>query len=196
MGLAEYYKQEKKYSQAMYIIFTSLRVLPETKDSEEMRASLHMMMGNILLDFFEYNSILLRTGLGDKKDGEIKLLEDFINLQDLVFDDNLVSFPKNKVYRDVNDIKTLFKMAMTQFKKASGIFVLDGYVTEHVNIVKQMSKLYLTLSRIEEKKSRIYAMNLRRAELIKPLHAEISPKHYVNLWRVSNSGNLRNSASS
>lgn len=169
----------------MYIIFTSLRILPDKEEYEEMKASLHIMMGNILSDFFEYNSILLRTGLEEKKEAEVKMLEDFINMEELVFDDNIVTFPKNKVYRDVNDIKTLFKMAMTQYKKAMAIFVLDGFVTEHVNIVRQMSKLYLTLSRIEEKKSRIYAMNVRRAELVKPLHKEISPKHYVNLWRVS-----------
>lgn len=67
MGLAEYYKQENQYSESMYIIFTALRVLPESKNFEEMRASLHIMMGNILLDFFDYNSLLIRTGLEEKK---------------------------------------------------------------------------------------------------------------------------------
>lgn len=185
MGLAEYYKQENQYSESMYIIFTALRVLPESKNFEEMRASLHIMMGNILLDFFDYNSLLIRTGLEEKKEDEIKQLEDFINSQELVFRDNLVSFPVNKIYRNVEEIKTLFKMVMTEYKKALSIFVLDGFVTEHTNILKQISKLYLSMSKLETKQSRIYAMNLKRANLIQPLYKDISPKHYINLWRVN-----------
>lgn len=184
MGLAEYYKQENQYSQAMYIIFTALKVLPNFKESEEMRASLHIMMGNILLDFLEYNSLLIRTGLEEKKEEEVKQLEDFINSKELVFDDNIVNFPVNKVYRNIDEIKTLFKMAMTEYKKALDFFVLDGYVTEHTNVVKQISKLYLILSKLEVNQSRIYAMNKRRVDLIKPLFDDISPKHYINLWRV------------
>lgn len=184
MGLAEYYKQENLFSESMYIIFTALRVLPDSKEYEEMQASLHIMMGNILFAFFEYNSILIRTGVEERKDEEVKELEDFINSKELEFEENMVSFPVNKIYRNLNDIKTLFKMAMTEYKKALSIFVLDGYVTEHANILKQMSRLYLSISKLETKKSRIYAMNKRRAEMVEPLYKEISPKHYINLWRV------------
>lgn len=60
-------------------------------------------------------------------------------------------------------------MAMTQYKKASNLFVLDGYVTEHVQIAKQMSELYKILGDLEEKPGRKYAMGNKRAEIITPL---------------------------
>jgi tetratricopeptide (TPR) repeat protein len=97
MGLAEYYKGNHNYSQAMYIVFVALSILPDGK-KKKTRASLNIMMGNIMADFLDYNIGLIKCGLPEKEDGEIKLLLNQINRELLVFEDLKVTFPNNNVF--------------------------------------------------------------------------------------------------
>ena len=60
---------------------------------------------------------------------------------------------------------------------------MDGYVTEHVGVIRSKSKLYAHLSNLESSIARKYAMASKRKDLIKELYKEISPKHFVNIWR-------------
>ena len=183
MGLAEYYKQERMYSQALYIVFTALDLLPADRHRKT-KASLRIMLGNIMNDFFEYNVTLIRADLHEKGDKEVEQLEKFINKQALVFEGVSINFPTNKVYRNYEEIKTLFKMIMTEYKKALEVYVLDGNVTEHVQIIKEMSSVYKKLSLLETDADRKVAMELKRKELIEPLFKELNPKAYIGLWRV------------
>ena len=75
-------------------------------------------------------------------------------------------------------------MALTEYKKALSVYKLDGYVTEHIQINKQISGLYKKLSQLEPDQSRQALMLLKRRELIQPLVDGISPKAYIGLWRV------------
>ena len=100
MGLAEYYKSNNNYSQAMYIVFVSLSILPEGR-KKKTRASLNIMMGNIMGDFLEYNIGLINVGLPEKSDEEIGLLLKHINRELLVFEDLEVTFPKNTVKKRI-----------------------------------------------------------------------------------------------
>ena len=46
-----------------------------------------------------------------------------------------VKFPlKIEDFKSIEDAKTLFRLANTQFKRSLEYFVLDGYVTEHVQM--------------------------------------------------------------
>ena len=96
MGLAEYYKGNHQYSQAMYVIFISLSILPEGK-KKKTRASLNIMMGNIVADFLEYNTMLINLDFKDKEQAEIDQVINNINRQSLLFEDMNVTFPKNAV---------------------------------------------------------------------------------------------------
>jgi hypothetical protein len=63
----------------MYIIFTALDILPREAE-DELKASLHIMMGNILKEFLDYNITLIKTQNLEKRDAnEISSLEKFIN---------------------------------------------------------------------------------------------------------------------
>lgn len=96
-----------------------------------------------------------------------------------------VEFPelnlKMSEIKDINDIeqaKLLFRLANTQFKKAIDFFLLDGFVTEHVQLKQDMSKLYKYLALAESDKDRILAMTERRKDLLEPLINELNPKAY------------------
>ena len=60
-----------------------------------------------------------------------------------------MKWPEIKSLKSIEDAKTLFKLANTQFKKAMDYYVLDGYVTENVTIKQGICALYKSLSRIE-----------------------------------------------
>lgn len=49
------------------------------------------------------------------------------------------------------------------------IYVLDGYVTEHIDILFSQSKLYQYLCLIEESPERIIGMLEKRKELMLPI---------------------------
>lgn len=96
MGLAEYYKGNHQYSQAMYVIFVAMSILPEGR-KKKTRASLNIMMGNIMSDFLDYNAMLINIGLKEKQQEEIDQVTNNVNRQSLVFEDLKVQFPKNNV---------------------------------------------------------------------------------------------------
>lgn len=72
----------------------------------------------------------------------------------------------------------MFRIANTQFKRSLEYFVLDGYVTEHIQMKQDVSKLYKLLSQLESDKDRFIAMQERRKEMLEPITKEINPKAY------------------
>lgn len=75
-----------------------------------------------------------------------------------------MNWPEIKNLCGIDDAKTLFKLANTQFKKALEYYVLDGYVTEHVQCQQGISQLYKHLTKLEQDKQRVVLMHQRRLE--------------------------------
>lgn len=184
MGLAEYYKQEQQYSQAIYILFTALEVLPANRHLRT-KASLRIMLGNVLNDQLDYNCRLIRSdAISSASEKERNQLVSHMNTQALKFEGVKIHFPQTKLYSTYEEVKILFKMAMTEYKKAMEVYPLDGYVTEHCNIVKEVSRLYKTLSSLETDPDRRAAMETKRKDLVDPIYKSLNPKVYIGLWRV------------
>lgn len=58
--------------------------------------------------------------------------DNIVSKQLILFDEFKQAFPKVALPKDIEACKSLFRQANTQFKKALDVFVLDGYVTEHI----------------------------------------------------------------
>jgi hypothetical protein len=78
----------------------------------------------------------------------------------------------------MEDAKTLFKLSNTQFKKAMEYYVLDGYVTEHVQAQQGISMLYKSLTKLEKDVSRTVLMHQRRIESLEYLQQSLNPNAY------------------
>lgn len=52
----------------------------------------------------------------------------------------------------------MFRQANTQFRKALEVFVLDGYVTEHIEVLFSQSRLYKALALLEKSPERKASM--------------------------------------
>lgn len=57
---------------------------------------------------------------------------DMVSKKFVEFPELELKWPEIKNVTGMEDAKTLFRLANTQFKKAVDHYVLDGYVTEHV----------------------------------------------------------------
>ena len=54
--------------------------------------------------------------------------------QFVLFPELSIKFPTVTDVNDIEQAKLLFRLANTQFKKALDYFLLDGYVTEHIQM--------------------------------------------------------------
>lgn len=106
------------------------------------------------------------------------MVPDIVHHQFILFPELNLKFPDIKDINDIEQAKLLFRLANTQFKKAMDYFVLDGFVTEHVQLKQDLSKLYKYLAMVEPDKDRVIAMQERRREMLEPLLQEINPKAY------------------
>eukprot|EP00811_Abedinium_folium_P033512 NODE_6469_length_1669_cov_4.754864.p1 GENE.NODE_6469_length_1669_cov_4.754864~~NODE_6469_length_1669_cov_4.754864.p1 ORF type:complete len:508 (-),score=193.55 NODE_6469_length_1669_cov_4.754864:145-1560(-) len=79
--------------------------------------------------------------------------------------------------------REIFKLANYYFSQALCSFPLDGWVTEHVKILQELSQIYRTLVWWEKDPKRIAAMMVRRARMLTPLLEQLNPRVYVAFWR-------------
>ena len=61
--------------------------------------------------------------------------------------------------------------------------MLDGYVTEHIEVLFSQSKLYKALSIVEKSPERMASMLETRAKMLEPLLKELNPKAYPATWQ-------------
>ena len=62
------------------------------------------------------------------------------------------------------------------------VFVLDGFVTENVNMLLDINKLYQFLGRLEKNEKRAYKMLVRRLNLLKDIFKDLNKEAFVGLW--------------
>ena len=71
--------------------------------------------------------------------------------------------------KNLDEAKTLFRLANTQYKRALDFYILDGFVTENVLIKQGMSQLYRHLIQLEPSDERKEMMLNRRKEMLEAL---------------------------
>jgi len=79
--------------------------------------------------------------------------------------------------------RELFNSSMTHFKAALTFYELDGWVTEHCNILMDISNLYRCLAGFEPDMHRRVLMHKQRASRLEPLHGALNPEFFLGLVR-------------
>lgn len=77
--------------------------------------------------------------------------------------------------------REVFKAGHFHLLKAKEYIVLDGYVTEHIGILRNISSLYKYLACFESDPKRILAMHLRRTALLVSIPEQLNPSIYCGL---------------
>ncbi|KNC97143.1 uncharacterized protein SPPG_07534 [Spizellomyces punctatus DAOM BR117] len=79
------------------------------------------------------------------------------------------------------EAQPLFLEGLRCLEEAKKFFVIDGFVTDHVGIVKDMSQLYKHLGAFESDPVRRSALTQRCALLLTPLLESLNPAHFLDL---------------
>jgi hypothetical protein len=68
-------------------------------------------------------------------------------------------------------------------KKSLEYFVLEGFVTEHITINRELSSLYKHLAFFDSDNLRVISMLERRCSILEPIIKSINEKVYVMQWQ-------------
>jgi len=178
LGLAEFYNANLEFAQSKYLLMAGLSIIPEDS-KKKLHATFYMALGQHLLEYLSYAIEKFLTGQQD----EPTIVEN-LNKSTIILSNINVEFVKLSLPKTKEDINSIFRQMNTQFKKALKYYELDGYVTEYIQIVRDMSKGYRYLMLIEEDGERSMALLDRRRELLEYPAKEINPKAYELYWQV------------
>ena len=173
---------------------------PECRDDDEaqkLRANIARMKGKFYTDLLHASAEKVITRLEEERYGRSEEGEEAqgaplgsgtalpapgLRLQKFAAL-NLPDPPSCELASTFDDARELFKNALMSFTKALQYFVIDGFVTEHVEIKQSMSSMYRSLAAFEEDKSRSCKMHKRRINLLEPLVLELNHNVYQNYYR-------------
>ena len=131
--------------------------------------------------------------LGDSSDRLLQAADRDVNPNEIVrssstpefqFDLPLPSAPIRCAYvLDYAEARTVFLFAMERIASAKSFYVLDGFVTDHVELCQDTSQLYGKLVFFESNTARQCRMHKRRIDVLSSLCREISEDHYLHVMR-------------
>jgi tetratricopeptide (TPR) repeat protein len=182
INLSDFYTENQHYAQSEYILISAISLLPEdlTK-KKKIRASLQIQLGKYFLERLKFAVRQTKEQLWINENEE---LYSIVNKRIFTFNNLNILWPKIEDVRDIEQAKLLFRLANTQFKKAIEYYVMDGFVSEHINITRDISQLYKYLMFFETDNNRIFAMLERRITLLEGILKQINPKVYIIQWQV------------
>jgi hypothetical protein len=97
-------------------------------------------------------------------------------------EDHLIAITSNMAL-DFDQARKIFLKAQSILNEAKEYFKLDGYVTDHCEIIRDLSDLYGALIFFEEDHDRRCKMHKRRLDMLVPICDEISAQFYLQLKR-------------
>ncbi|KAG8135286.1 hypothetical protein E2320_008318 [Naja naja] len=84
---------------------------------------------------------------------------------------------------DFKEAREVFLVGQNYVNEAKEFFQVDGYVTDHIEIVQDHSALFKVLAFFEEDFERRCKMHKRRIDMLEPLYSGLNPHYYLLLCR-------------
>ena len=181
MNLSDFYMESQNFAQTEYILFCAMSLLPkDLEQKKKLRAAVQAQLGKYYLERLKLALLLKRK---NAKISDEENLRKLLNSQKFIIKNLDIKFPEIKDVIDLEDAKKIFRLGNTQLKKALKIFVLDGFVTDHIKITQNISSLYKYLIFFENDNGRIFAMEERRINMLEPIYKAINHKVYIMQWQ-------------
>ena len=182
INLSDFYLESQNLAQTEYILKCALTLLPSDQtQKKKLRGSVQSQLGKYYLERIKLANLLKNRNTSISKE---KNLEELLNKKKFTIDNiKEIKFPEIKDVQNLEDVKSLFRKGNTQLQRALKVFILDGYVTEHIKINQTLSQLYKYLCSFEIDNARIFAMEERRINILEPIVQAINHKVYVIQWQ-------------
>jgi len=186
----------KNYRMAEICLFAAQAVM-DPNEEEELQARLNLSWGKLYMERMKNAYERMRktvengplvsadTGPGAASfQPDSSTVEGTTDQVDAWF--SSLNLPEPSIYRKVftyDEALPLFKKGMEWYNAAKEYYVLDGFVSEHVSILEDMSWMYRMLAFWEKSPQRALAMHKRRAGFLEPVVEQINPRAYDTLWK-------------
>ena len=181
LNLSDFYMGNQHYAQAEYILISAMSLLPDEPNEENiLKAALQNQLGKYFLERLKFAGELLKeNSLISDNDNIFSI----VNKKIFTFNTLNIVWPQIKDVVNIEQAKSLFRLANTQFKKALNFYNTNEYVFEYIKICQNISQLYKYLIVFEVDNNRIFAMEERRINILKPLLEKIDKKNDVLKWQ-------------
>ena len=172
INLSDFYMESQNFAQVEYILQCAMSLLPKDLEvKKKLRASVQAQLGKYYLERLKLALLLKRREVTISKEENLKKL---LNAQKFIIKNLDIKFPEIKDVTTLEEAKTIFRLGNTQLKKALIVFIMDGFVTDHIKITQTISQLYKYLIFFETDNSRIFAMEERRINMLEPIFNTIN----------------------
>uniref|UniRef100_A0A8C5NQ97 KIF-binding protein n=1 Tax=Junco hyemalis TaxID=40217 RepID=A0A8C5NQ97_JUNHY len=84
---------------------------------------------------------------------------------------------------DFQEAREVFLVGQNYVQEAKEFFQVDGYVTDHIEIVQDHSALFKVLAFFEEDYERRCKMHKRRIDMLEPIYTDLNPQYYLLVRR-------------
>ncbi|XP_060897893.1 KIF-binding protein [Labrus mixtus] len=84
---------------------------------------------------------------------------------------------------DFTEARAVFLVGQNYVTQAKDYFLMDGYVTDHIEILQDHSSLFRGLAFFEEDLERRCKMHKRRVDMLEPICNELNAKYYLMIRR-------------
>ncbi|CAD8144570.1 unnamed protein product [Paramecium octaurelia] len=176
ISLSDYYSGLQNFAQAFYLLLVGEAVIPEGK-RKKLRATLQMAQGRVIGGMMSYCIDCIKSN--QQNDPTLPKL---FNKYSITFEDVNVKQLVFQPSKTFDEIKSQFRQANTLYKKAMSLFVLDGFVTEHIQILSDISTMYRVITFLEPDPNNVISYLEKRLDLLLPVFNSINPKAYQEIY--------------
>ena len=135
INLSDFFMENQHYAQAEYILISAMSLLPEdVTKKKKLRAAVQKQLGKYFLERLRFAVSQARSNIYISQNEELSAK---VNKMITTFTTLNIVWPKIEDVRNVEQAKILFRLANTQFKKALEFYLMDGYVTEHIEYLNK-----------------------------------------------------------
>ena len=181
VNLSDFYMENQHFAQAEYILISAMSLLPDDINKEQkLRAALQNQLGKYFLERLKFAAMRLKE---NNFISENDIISNIVNKKIFTINTLNIVWPQIKDIINIEQAKSLFRLANTQFKKALIIYDIENYPLEYIQICQNISQLYKYLITFELDNNRIFAMEERRINILKPILDQIDQKDYVMQWQ-------------
>ncbi|KAJ1463081.1 KIF-1 binding protein C terminal-domain-containing protein [Pelagophyceae sp. CCMP2097] len=182
LGLAAFYAKTTRFECSAACSRAAMavaRALEPSEQAREVRADVFKQWGDL------HSRVLANAVQGDAQSddaGAIAADEPVPSFRglSLVIDAQMPPAPLRGVV-DFAGALLVFKTSRFSLEAAMEFYQLDGCVTDHVAMTRELSEVYKHLSACEPQHRRRQAMRQRRRDLLEPLREILNPKCYSDL---------------
>ena len=181
VNLSDFYMENQHFAQAEYILISAMSLLPDdATKKKKLRAAIQNQLGKYFLERLKFAVIRIKESNYISNDENIF---NIVNKKIFTINTLNIVWPQIKDVINIEQAKSLFRLANTQFKKALNYYNYENYTIEHIQINQNISQLYKFLITFETDNTRIFAMEDRRINILKPILEKINKKEFIMQWQ-------------